>query len=133
SGLVAFGLWILERRGRTAWAWLGILSLPVLVASVWIGPMLIEPAFNRFEPLRDRALAARILALARRAGVPAEHVVEVDRSRQTNKINAYVSGIGSSRRVVIWDTALRALDPEELLFVVGHELGHERLGHITQG
>ncbi len=133
SGLVAGALWIEARFGRRAWIVLGAALLPVLITAVFLSPLVVEPVFNRFEPLHDPALAQRIMALAARAGVPTKEVVQVDRSRQTNAVNAYVSGFGPSRRVVIWDTTLGALAPDELLFVVGHELGHDRLRHLWKG
>lgn len=133
TGVVALGLWIVERAGRHAWLVLAALTGPLLAAAVLVAPVVIEPVFNRFEPLRDARLAQRIVALATRAGVPARQVVQVDCSRQTRTINAYVSGFGPSQRVVIWDTTLRALREDELLFVVAHELGHYRLRHILQG
>ena len=123
----------LERHPRSWWLRLGAWSLPLITALVLIDPLVLEPAFNQFTPLADQHLKGRILALAERAGVPARKVYQVDKSAQTNKYNAYVSGFGPSQRVVLWDTTLRGMTEDEILFVTGHELGHYRLHHIWKG
>jgi len=78
-------------------------------------------------------LKERILDLAARAEIPARHVYEVNKSAQTRKFNAYVSGFGPSQRIVLWDTMLEGMEEDEILFVMGHEMGHYRLGHIWKG
>lgn len=125
---VAFRRW-----PRRWWFALSIGSLPLLLAGTLLQPLVIDPLFNKFTPLRDRRLAADILALAGRAGIPARNVYEVDRSAQTRKLNAYVSGFGASQRIVIWDTTLDAMRDDEILFVTAHEMGHYRLGHVWKG
>lgn len=97
------------------------------------GPLLFEPAFNRFHPLEDRAFAAELRELADRAGVPVRQVLVADASRRTTKENAYVSGLGATRRLVVYDTLLRQAPREEVRLVVAHELGHRRLGHLEIG
>jgi len=93
----------------------------------------VDPLYNKFTPLRDQQLKAQILELADRAGIPGRHVFEVDESAQTVTYNAYVSGFGPSQRIVLWDTTLKGMKPDEILFVMGHEMGHYKLGHIWQG
>lgn len=133
TGLIALALWGVESAGRRWWLWLAGGTLPVAVAAVLLQPLVFEPAFNHFEPLGDAPLDHRILALARRAGIPARHVFQVDRSRQTRTVNAYVSGFGPSQRIVLWDTTLQRLSHDEILFVMGHEMGHYKLRHLWQG
>ena len=133
TGLLALALLGIERAGRRAWVWLALGMLPVAVAGVLLSPLVFEPAFNRFEPLGNAQLDHRILALAARAGIPARHVFQVDRSRQTNTINAYVSGFGPSQRIVLWDTTLKRLSEDEILAVMGHEMGHYVLHHLWRG
>jgi Zn-dependent protease with chaperone function len=123
----------IRRFARAWWLVLGLAALPVLTAAALLQPLVVDPLFNRFTPLEDRRLEGRIVEVARRAGIPARRVFEADRSRQTVAYNAYVSGFGPSQRVVIWDTTLRGMAPDEILFVVGHEAGHYRLGHIWLG
>jgi Zn-dependent protease with chaperone function len=108
-------------------------TLPLIVAGALLQPLVIDPLYNRFTPLRDQHLKERILDLAARAGIPGRNVYEVDKSAQTVKYNAYVSGFGPSQRIVLWDTMLRGMDEDEILFVMGHEMGHYRLGHIWKG
>jgi STE24 endopeptidase len=93
----------------------------------------VDPLTNRFTPLQDRRLEARILEVAQRAGIPARHVLQADKSRQTRKLGAYVSGFGASQRIVLWDTTLKGMNADEILFVVGHEAAHYRLHHIWWG
>jgi STE24 endopeptidase len=121
-----------------AWpnAWPAIVApagaLLVLVLT-FVAPVLLEPIFNKFASLEDRTLADEIRALAERAGVPIRDVLVADASRRTRKENAYVSGLGSTRRVVIYDTLLRRGGPRQVSLVSAHELGHRRLRHVAQG
>jgi STE24 endopeptidase len=107
-------------------------ALLVLVVG-FAAPVVLEPLFNRFAPLRDEELAGRLRALARRAGVPVRDVLVADASRRTRKVNAYVSGLGRTRRVVLFDTLLREADARQVELVVAHELGHRRARHVAQG
>jgi STE24 endopeptidase len=96
-------------------------------------PVLIEPLFNDFHPMKDRALEAKILALAERAGIEHSRVFVVDKSVDTKTVNAYVTGLGQTKRIVLWDTLLEKLNEPEVLFVVGHEMGHYVLNHVLIG
>ena len=107
------------------------LALAVLLLS-FVAPVLLEPFFNRFAPLEDEALTADLRLLSRRAGVPVRDVLVADASRRTTKVNAYVSGIGRTRRVVLFDTLLEAADPGAVRVVVAHELGHRRDRHVAK-
>jgi STE24 endopeptidase len=107
------------------------LALAVLLFS-FVAPVVLEPLFNRFRPLEDETLAANLRLLSTRAGVPVRDVLVADASRRTTKVNAYVSGIGRTRRVVLFDTLLQAADPAEVQVVVAHELGHRRDGHVAK-
>jgi Zn-dependent protease with chaperone function len=124
------GYGALRRSRRRWWAWLWAGTLPLLLVSVFIEPILIEPVTNKFTPLHDQALRRDIVALAERAGIPGRKVYEVDKSRQTKKYSAYVSGFGASQHIVLWDTTLQGMSHDEILFVVGHEMGHYKLRHI---
>jgi Zn-dependent protease with chaperone function len=105
-------------------------ALVVLLS--FVAPIVLEPLFNRFQPLQDPALAADLRALAGRAGVPIRDVLVADASRRTTKQNAYVSGLGRTRRVVVFDTLLEAGDDRLVALVVAHELGHRRAGHVAK-
>jgi STE24 endopeptidase len=103
----------------------------VLVAVMsFLAPVLLEPLFNRFTPLADRALAGELRSLSEQAGVPVREVLVADASRRTRKENAYVSGLGRTRRVVLYDTLLAREEPRQVRLVVAHELGHRRMRHV---
>jgi STE24 endopeptidase len=108
------------------------LALFVLVMS-FVAPVVLEPLFNRFEPLGDERLAVELRDLAERAGVPVRDVLVADASRRTTRTNAYVSGLGPTRRVVVWDTLLTEAAEPELKLIVAHELGHRRAHHVLKG
>ncbi len=99
----------------------------------FVGPVVLEPLFNRFVPLGDERLASDLRALAEEAGVPVREVLVQDASRRTTKANAYVSGLGSTRRVVVADTLLGQATEAEVRVVVAHELGHRRHRHVLVG
>jgi STE24 endopeptidase len=96
----------------------------------FLAPVVLEPLFNRYSPLQDEALAAQLHTLARQAGVPVRDVLVQDTSRRTRKANAYVSGLGRTRRVVVSDTLLEQAAPTEVRLVLAHELGHRRDRHV---
>jgi STE24 endopeptidase len=99
----------------------------------FVAPLVLDPLFNRFTPLPAGALRAEVLALAARAGVRVGEVYEVDASRRTTAANAYVSGFGASRRVVLFDTLLSGLKHDEVRLVVAHELAHVRHRDVPRG
>ena len=127
----------LRRKPRGWWIPVWLASLPLLVAGTLAGPLLIEPIFNRFEPLEKNHpdLVVQIERLLGRAGVsiPPGRIYEMDASARTTALNAYVSGFGPSRRVVLYDTIIRKENGPPLLTTFGHELGHYVLGHIEIG
>lgn len=128
TGLVALPRWLPELWPLAAAA--GGAALVLLLG--FVAPVVLEPIFNRFEPLADAELRTRLLRLAERAGVPVKEVLVADASRRTRKANAYVSGIGASRRVVLFDTLLERSAPAEVEVVVAHELAHRRERHTAK-
>jgi STE24 endopeptidase len=102
------------------------LAALAIVFLTFIAPVVLEPVFNKFEPVRDEELANDLRTVAERAGVPVRDVLVADASRRTTKQNAYVSGFGATRRVVIFDTLLGAANRSELRAVLAHELAHRR-------
>jgi Zn-dependent protease with chaperone function len=107
-------------------------ALAVFVLSC-LAPVLLAPLFNRFVPLKQEPLRSELHALARAAGVPVEAVHVEDTSRRTRKANAYVTGLGRTRRLVVSDTLLADASPAEIHVVVAHELGHRKLRHVLLG
>jgi STE24 endopeptidase len=98
-----------------------------------VAPVVLEPLFNRFTPLDHPALAGELRSLGERAGVPVRDVLVADASRRTRRENAYVSGLGATRRVVLFDNLLEENEPRQILLVVAHELGHRRARHVERG
>ena len=121
---------LLARSPERWWLWTGALSLPFFALVLLLAPTFIAPLFNKFGPMKDKALEGEILAEAARVGVEGARVYEVDKSVDTDKVNAYVTGVGRTKRIVLWDTLLARLSPRQVRFVVGHELGHYVLGHV---
>ena len=108
------------------------LAVAVLLAS-FVAPVVLEPLFNRFRPLEDEQLAGELRTLGEQAGVPVRDVLVADASRRTTKVNAYVSGLAGTRRVVLFDTLLAAAATPEVKLIVAHELGHRRDRHVLKG
>ena len=137
AGLTALGLlalvWLARRAPRTWWAWgaLGAAALVVVGSFLW--PLVIEPAFNRFEPMPAGPLRSDLLALAEKNGTPVQDVLVSDASRRTTALNAYVSGFGSTRRIVVYDTVLEQLPDDEIESIVAHELGHVAADDVLTG
>jgi len=137
-GLIIGGLllWIPYRLVKTSprrwWLWTSLLAIPVAAFFLLIAPIVIDPLFNKFGPMKDKVLEQKILDLAGRAGIQGARVFEVDKSADTNTVNAYVTGFSGSKRIVLWDTTIAKLTPDELLFVMGHEMGHYVLGHVVR-
>ena len=125
---------ILALMGHVAhwWLWVFAVWMGFQLLSWWAYPAVIAPMFNRFEPLQDAALTGRIDALMKRCGFELSGLYVVDGSRRSAHANAYFTGIGSSRRVVFYDTLLDKLSPDEIEAVLAHELGHCRRRHVTQ-
>ena len=132
----ALFLWVpyllLKKSPRRWWLYTGLLMVPFLVFVVLVQPVWVDPLFNRFGPMKNKDLETKILALADRAGIDDGRVFEVAKSEDTNAVNAYVNGFGATKRIVLWDTAIAKLNERELLFVMGHEMGHYVLGHVWQ-
>jgi len=130
----ALVLWVpyllLAKSPRRWWIYTSALAVPFIVLIVLVQPIWIDPLFNRFGPMQDKVLEAQILALADRAGIEGGRVFEVAKSEDTKTLNAYVNGFGRTKRIVLWDTILKALDRRQLLVVMGHEMGHYVLDHI---
>jgi STE24 endopeptidase len=121
---------LIKRSPRRWWLYSGLLSLPLMVSLTLIAPVWIDPLFNDSGPMKNKEIEAKIIGLAGRAGIEGGRVFEVSKSADTRAINAYVTGFGNTKRIVLWDTAIDKLDESELLFVMGHEMGHYVLGHI---
>ena len=121
--------WLLRISPRRWWLWTGLLTAPLTVLVMIVLPVYIAPLFDEYGRMRDPALERRIERLAARAGIPDSRIYEVRKSEETRQVNAYVTGFGGTKRIVLWDTLVDRLKPDEVEFVVGHEIGHFVLRH----
>lgn len=139
--LAIFLVWILyavlRRSPKRWWLYFWLASLPILIFLLFIGPFVVDPLFFEFKPLAQKqtALAGQIEQLVHHGGldIPQNRIYEMSASAKLQSVNAYVTGIGASKRVVVWDTTIARMTPPEVLFVVGHEMGHYVLHHIPKG
>jgi STE24 endopeptidase len=130
--IVVATLLLMQRAGRWWWVWAWVLWLAVMLIMAWAWPAFIAPLFNRFSPLKDASLKARIEALLQRCGFASKGVFVVDNSRRSSHGNAYFTGIGRYKRIVFFDTLLERLAHPEVEAVLAHELGHFRLKHVRK-
>ncbi|MDP1566357.1 MAG: M48 family metallopeptidase, partial [Polaromonas sp.] len=130
--IVALILWLMGSTGSWWWLWAWgawmVFNLLILV----LYPTVIAPLFNKFQPLEDETLKARVTALMQRCGFAAKGLFVMDGSKRSAHANAYFTGFGASKRVVFYDTLLKQLNPEEVDAVLAHELGHFKHKHIIK-
>jgi STE24 endopeptidase len=129
----AVALVLVRRFRRHWWAPASAVIVGFGVITIWLFPIVIDPIFNDFEKLRPGATRSEVLELADRAGVDVGEVYRVDASRRTTAANAYVGGLGHSKRVVLYDNLLTDFPREEVRMVVAHELGHQKHNDLTRG
>lgn len=125
--------WLINKSTKRWWLHAWLLMIPFTLFLMFIQPVVIDPLYNDFYPLTDKELETKILAVAEQANIPTEHVYEVNMAEKTNALNAYVTGIGSNARIVLWDTTLSRLSDNEILFIMAHEMGHYVEKHIYFG
>jgi STE24 endopeptidase len=134
SALVWILFGVIRRSPRRWWFYYWLAALPLLIFLLFITPVVINPLFNTFEPLaaKQPALVTEIERVVHRGGleIPRDRMFEMNASEKMNSLNAYVTGIGASKRVVVWDTTIKKMTIGETLFVFGHEMGHYVLQHV---
>lgn len=123
-------LWLIEKAGASWWLWgaglvIGFQALMMVIYPLWIAPL-----FNKFTPLAEGSLRAKLSAMAARADFAAKGIFVMDGSRRSTHSNAYFTGFGKSRRIVLYDTLVNQLPDDELAAVLAHEIGHYKKGHI---
>jgi len=132
--VVLLGLFALVRGfPRTWWAPAAVFGALLVIVVAFAYPLVVEPVFNRFTPMPAGPTRTALLELARADDVPVDEVLVADASRRTSALNAYVSGIGSTRRIVVYDTAVERLPEAELRLIVAHELGHAKEHDVLRG
>lgn len=139
--IATFLIWLLygviRRSPRRWWFYFWLVSLPIGLFLVFLQPVVIDPMFHKFEPLqqKDPALTASLEKMVQRAGenIPPERMFWMQASDKTVAINAYVAGIGASKRIVVWDTTISKMNTPQIVYVAGHEMGHYVLLHVPKG
>lgn len=128
--------WMVRRWPRRYWFAIWLATMPIMILTIFLSPLIIDPIFNKFEPLElhHAALVAKLEKVVARTGIniPPDRMYLMKASAKSNGLNAYVTGIGASKRYVMWDTAVNRLPDDEVLFVFGHESGHYVLHHIPK-
>jgi STE24 endopeptidase len=130
--LAALMLWIMAESGGLWWLWAWVAWVAFNLTLLVLYPTVIAPIFNKFEPLADDALRARVQALMQRCGFAAKGLFVMDGSKRSAHANAYFTGLGVAKRVVFFDTLLQRLTPSEVEAVLAHELGHFKHKHVLQ-
>ncbi|MED4227339.1 M48 family metallopeptidase [Neobacillus cucumis] len=125
--------WVMKKSPKRWWLYGWLLSVPFTLFMMFLQPVVIDPLYNDFYPLKNKELETKILTLAEKAHIPAQHVFEVNMADKTNALNAYVTGIGSNARIVLWDTTLNRLNDNQILFIMAHEMCHYVEKHIYFG
>ena len=112
------------------WTWLVFASFQLLM--IWLYPVVIAPLFNKYEPIRDEGLREAIIALMAKVGLKTEGVYQVDAGKRSRHTNAYFTGLGKTKRIVLFDTLIASHTPEEITAVLAHEIGHWKKRHILK-
>ena len=112
------------------WAWVFFTMFEILL--MWLYPVVIAPLFNKYEPIKDESLKEKITALMAQVGLKAKGIYQVDEGKRSKHTNAYFTGIGKTKRIVLYDTLLASHSPEEILAVLAHEIGHWKKKHILK-
>lgn len=135
--LLLFFNWIVRRWPRRFWFVAWLVALPLMLIAVFAQPLVVDPLFNKFEPLQksDPALVRQLEKVVRRTGIdiPPSRMFLMKASAKTNGLNAYVTGIGPTQRIVVWDTTAGRIPDDQILFIFAHETGHYVLHHIAKG
>ena len=134
-------IWILyaviRKSARRWWFYFWLAFLPIGVFLIFLTPLVIDPMFHKFEPLqqKDPGLTASLEQMVQHAGkkIPPERMFWMGAGEKTTSLNAYVTGIGASKRIVVWDTTIAKMNTPQIVYVTGHEMGHYVLSHIPKG
>lgn len=128
---------VIRKSPRRWWLWFWVAAVPLIILGAVVEPLVVEPLFFKFTPLAssEPRLAVRIEQMTIRAGapIPQSRIFEMYASAKLRELNAYVTGLGASKRVVVWDTTIRQMSEDEVLFTTGHEMGHYVLNHVRDG
>ena len=130
--LVSAGLWIVQSNPDSWWIWVWGFFLVFSLFMMYISPYVIEPLFNKFTPIEDQELVGQIRSILQKIGITVSRVFRMDASRRSRHTNAYFSGIGRVKRIILYDTLLETMNQDEMLAVLAHEAGHWKKKHILK-
>jgi STE24 endopeptidase len=125
--------WATGRWPLSWWGAAGLFLSGWLFVSTFLWPLIVAPLFNRFQPVNEGPVKTMVTQLADRAGLQVDQILVMDASRRTTKANAYFTGLGATKRIVLYDTLLDGYPPEEVEAVIAHEMAHWQRGHIVRG
>ncbi len=130
--LISVGLWLVSSSPDYWWLWIWGFFLAFSLFIMYISPYVIEPLFNKFSPVEDEVLEEKIKALAQKVGIKVSRIFKMDASKRSKHTNAYFTGIGRVKRIILYDTLLEKLDKDEIIAVLAHELGHWKKKHVLK-
>lgn len=122
--------YIISKSPKSWWLQIGLFMIPVVIFIVFISPMFIDPIFNKYISIENEVLGQKIEGILKKADIKDADIYMVDKSKDTNTMNAYMTGIYKSKRIVLWDTTVNNLEEDEVLSITAHEIGHYVEGHI---
>lgn len=125
-------LWLLNYAKQTWWLWTWIVFSGFQLLMVWLYPVLIAPLFNKFEPIKDDVVKEAIGDLISKAGIKVENIYQIDAGKRSKHTNAYFTGLGKTKRIVLYDTLLMSHTTDEIIAVLAHEIGHFKKRHIMK-
>ena len=132
SLVISIGLYLVQKSPDFWWFWVWCFFFAFTIFMMYISPYVIEPLFHRFRPIQDEALVGSIRALMQKVGIKVSRVFMMDASKRTSHTNAYFTGIGKVKRIVLYDTLIEKMDHDELLSVLAHEAGHWKRKHLLK-
>ncbi|HDO25920.1 MAG TPA: M48 family peptidase, partial [Nitrospirae bacterium] len=130
--LISVGLWLVSYSPEFWWLWVWGFFLLFSLFIMYISPYVIEPLFNKFTPVDDREMEDRIKDMAEKAGIRVSSIFKMDASKRSRHTNAYFTGIGKVKRIILYDTLLAKMDRDEVIAVLAHELGHWKKKHVLK-
>jgi STE24 endopeptidase len=130
--LISVGLWLIRSSPDYWWLWVWGFFLAFSLFIMYISPYVIEPLFNKFTPIEDKALEDEIKNVAQKVGIKVSRTFKMDASKRSKHTNAYFTGIGKVKRIILYDTLLEKMDKDEIIAVLAHELGHWKKKHVLK-
>jgi STE24 endopeptidase len=130
--IVSVGLWIIQSSPNYWWIWVWVFFLIFSIFMMYISPYIIEPLFNKFTPIEEQGLEEKIKELMQKVPIKISRVFKMDASKRSRHTNAYFSGIGRVKRIILYDTLLEKMNHEEIISVLAHEAGHWKKKHVLK-